>query len=796
MAKNAQAEDVLLEYGAFVSLKDKDIPYELSDIETSAPLAAEEPQIEEVDETFFSEPQKKAKKDKKPKKPKKQPKTKVKKAKKTKTAKVKKGKVHSFTSDNKKDKANKVSRPIGVTLILIISMIVLGALSIVTLFVSYFITQDVHTSAEENNLTINSRSASDLDTRIQNVISSVGMFVDMAQNATSETEISRIEDTFFMHNKNIVAFYMLNDNRIFYNASFFTSNEINPQIAGTFFERERQALEGTQLGVYKIQNSSPVFLTPTLALFYGFGNDRESLSPLCIVFSSSDIAESFSMGSINQSFVVNDKGEVLIHSDRNLMMSSEDVSDNYMVQSMLMGTNSNMQTTYFEDKEEYIGAYTKLSACPGGVITTVKASTVLEGINATTRRNMYITMAVLFLSIFIIYIFSKSLSNPLTQLTAVVNEINVGNFNTELFSGLNTKSKNEIGILMRSTLNEREILNTFTKLTNKGVTGAIIRKEIDFEPHLKDITIFFSDIRGFTAISDGFKKRFGEESAAQIINFLNDYMSRMVTCITRTGGIVDKFEGDAIMACWGTLRNDDLKWETLPEDSEERIEYGFLHDDYVRKDALRAITSCIAMRYSLKKYNKDAEAFTKAHENEPLAQYKPHIRIGAGLNSGRATVGFMGSFDKMEFTSIGDPVNFASRTEASNKPCGTDILITEDTYKILRQDFIKCKENNFTLHPENAKNEIIVEQIPVEFEVKGKGKQHFYGVVNMPNFDIQDFFGEADPAFELDSDCEVVVGPKGPRTLKEVRELLGIDEPDFDKVDLDAEENKIQVAVP
>ena len=96
--------------------------------------------------------------------------------------------------------------------------------------------------------------------------------------------------------------------------------------------------------------------------------------------------------------------------------------------------------------------------------------------------------------------------------------------------------------------------------------------------------------------------------------------------------------------------------------------------------------------------------------------------------------------------------------------------------------------------PENQKYELIVEQIPVEFEVKGKGKQHFYGVVNMPNFDILDFFLPADPQFTLDSDCEKAVGPKGPKTLKEMRALLGIPEPDFGQVDLDAEENKVTVS--
>ncbi len=698
---------------------------------------------------------------------------------------------------NAEKEANRIPHPIGAKLIAIISAMVVIALGGVTYLVSYFVSQDVRTSAEENNLAINSRTASDTENRINTTVSSVGMFLDLLTAAgENETEVRSVENMFFDRNKSVAAVYLPVSKRLFVNTAYFVSRELERENALSYFAQENEAIARAQDGSFELLNASVFFNAPLLTLMYPFSLAGSRDNAAAVLFSTEELGESFSSGSVNQSFFVNNEGVVLVHSDMELMMQAADVDKMSIVKTMLESPSNNAQITYLDENgEEHIGAFRKLSIGNGGVITTVKTSVILEGVNATTRRNVYITIAILALAIMIIYFFAKSLSVPLKQLTAVVNEINSGNFNTELFGELKHKSKDEIGVLIKSTRNEREILNTFTKLTNKGVTQAIIKKAIDFEPHLKDVTIFFSDIRGFTAISDGFKNRFGEKSAAEIISFLNDYMSRMVTCITKTGGTVDKFEGDAIMAAWGVLRNDSLDWEQMSETSETRAQAKEAHDKYVRDDALSAITCCIAMRYSLMKYNKDAEAFSEAHKNEPLAQYKPHIRIGAGLNSGRATVGFMGSYDKMEFTSIGDAVNFASRTEASNKPCGTDTLITQDTYDILKHDFIRCEENNYTLTAENEKNEIIVEQIPVEFEVKGKGKQHFYGVVNMPNFSIAEFFAD-DPTFELDEDCEKCVGPNGPRTLSEMRKLLGIAEPDFGQVNLDAEENKIQVANP
>ena len=174
-------------------------------------------------------------------------------------------------------------------------------------------------------------------------------------------------------------------------------------------------------------------------------------------------------------------------------------------------------------------------------------------------------------------------------------------FNTEIYhvKSFFFTAKDKITAFVRAKLHKdgEEYIRAYKKLSFGN--GGVIKNKIDFEPHLKDITIFFSDIRGFTAISDGFKNRFGEKSAGEIIGFLNDYMSRIVACISATGGVVDKFEGDAIMAAWGVLQNESLDWEKLPSSSVERARKQAEHNANKKEDALSAITSCIAMRYSL-----------------------------------------------------------------------------------------------------------------------------------------------------------------------------------------------------
>lgn len=708
-----------------------------------------------------------------------------------------------------------VKFPLGVKLAIIIGTIVLVSLGCVTFLNSHFIGQDVKITAENNNLTINSRSAGTVDDRLSTVRSNVFQLLDLmnvVSGGRSSSLARQAEAFFFERNQDIAAVNILTGEDFkssarsakessIINNRFFISNEIDVSSLENFIEASTQQINRSCMGETIALNASPFFNIPVMALFFPW--KENGLDQTCVItFSIENILDILGTDSVNTTFILNDSAELLCHPDTEKVLIGESYKNYPLVAAMLRNNESNSDSRQIpfsvidenKKKTDYFGAYQKLSIGDITVLTTVPVDSILEGVRTTRKNNIYLTGIVFFLSVIIILVFTRQgISRHLRKLTEAAEEIKNGNFDTPVFDELSTKRRDEIGVLNQSTKDEREFLDVFAKFTNKGVAKSIARKELDFDPHLKDITIFFSDIRGFTAISDGFKNRFENDSPREIIGFLNDYMSRMVNCITLSHGNVDKFEGDAIMAVWGILREDSLAFEKLPDSSPEKAERYRKHKNHIKEDALNAIRGTIAMRYALMKYNKDAAAFTKAHENEAKAKYKPHIRIGCGLNSGRATCGIMGSEDKMEYTAIGDAVNFASRTESSNKPCGTDILITEDTYNLLKDDFIKNESNNYSIKNENLENEIIVEMIPVEFEVKGKGAQHFYGVVNMPGFDIQKFFQQGEPEFVPDEDCLKAVGPDGPKNMAQVRELLGIPVPDFEKVNLNEEENKIQI---
>ncbi len=194
---------------------------------------------------------------------------------------------------------------------------------------------------------------------------------------------------------------------------------------------------------------------------------------------------------------------------------------------------------------------------------------------------------------------------------------------------------------------QKEIISDkFAKKVSPQVAAQLLKNPEDiFTTSQEEITIFFSDIRNFTTISESF------EDPKILINYLNTYMSPMSEIIIKQEGTIDKYIGDAIMAYW----NAPLR---------------------IKNHADKAVSAAIQQIEELKNLN-----LTLQKNNYPP------IDIGIGIHTGEAIVGEMGSQGRSDYTVIGDSINLGSRIEGLCKTYGAKILISKDTKDLLQQKY-------------------------------------------------------------------------------------------------------------
>ena len=196
----------------------------------------------------------------------------------------------------------------------------------------------------------------------------------------------------------------------------------------------------------------------------------------------------------------------------------------------------------------------------------------------------------------------------------------------------------------------RELRKAFSSYVSPQILDIITRnpESLSLGGEKRIITVLFSDIRGFTSISE----TLGPED---LVNMLNEFLEPMTEIILENGGMLDKYIGDAIMAVFNA-----------PVD--------------IDRHADRACFSALEM---IKKTEEMNSIFSK--------EFGVDLRIGVGINTGEAVVGNMGSSLRFDYTAIGDTVNLASRLEGLNKVYKTDIIISQFTKERLEGRFLTRK---------------------------------------------------------------------------------------------------------
>jgi adenylate cyclase len=253
---------------------------------------------------------------------------------------------------------------------------------------------------------------------------------------------------------------------------------------------------------------------------------------------------------------------------------------------------------------------------------------------ATVERNAHLLLSALALLTFFVAMLAVLSANRLigAPILRIVGQLrHIESFELDKVVPLSSPLRELDNLSVALTQMSRG-LASFQKYIPTALVRTLVARGVEARPGGRQevLTVFFTDIVGFTALSEGL--------GDAIVPVLSDYLELASAAVAGHDGTIDKFIGDAVMAFWGA---------PMPND----------------RHAIAACTAALDFRRRLLQ----------------RAEGGPPLRIRIGINTGRMLVGNIGSSERLSYTVIGDAVNVASRLEAINKRYGTEILIGEDT---------------------------------------------------------------------------------------------------------------------
>ena len=410
---------------------------------------------------------------------------------------------------------------------------------------------------------------------------------------------------------------------------------------------------------FLLANSSDTFKSktdtaflPTISFFVPFSQKNGSLDIVIVAHvDARPLIKMVNSTKIGDLFLTNDVGQIIASTNEKLQKSP--LQKVYEKQFKFAKTYplSRFSGIFGDDEDASVVSFVK-SRHGLFVFNQVPVSTLLAPAELVVLTTFRISGYFLAASIFLLFLFSLNITRSLEKIAQITLEIARGNFNHDPTKFVKQLLKDEVHTLtiavdtMLKGLRERDRFKTlFNKFHGSAVTEDLMSNEIALRGEKRNVFVFFSDLRGFTKMSE-------DKDPSQVVEMLNEYFSYMVPAINDSGGVVDKFIGDAIMAVWGVPKSD-------PDDGRN------------------ALTACLKMRTTLNELN-------------TLRKQRGEVDlwIGMGLHFGEAISGTIGSMERMEYTVIGNTINTASRIEASTKAFGTDLLVSEEVYEKLKEFFI------------------------------------------------------------------------------------------------------------
>ncbi|MCL2319810.1 MAG: adenylate/guanylate cyclase domain-containing protein, partial [Treponema sp.] len=286
------------------------------------------------------------------------------------------------------------------------------------------------------------------------------------------------------------------------------------------------------------------------------------------------------------------------------------------------------------------GAGHQISLADAAVLSSREYSVITGQVVAVTRRNILLSLTVLFLTILVTWFYSRTITSRLRKLMAGIGSYEAGDFNVDI----KTKSRDELGVLterfagMGQALNRREEINNLVgRYHDQNISSQAMAGELNLRGEYLKTVVLFVELASFQEISKYLE-------APESLELLNSFISKMGECIEKNGGRLDTVISGRLIALWGV---------PLPSPD-------------ISADVLKSLQAAMMMRKTLWDLNTEREK-----------QGKPNLRMGCGIHTGELLAGSMGTSAFRQYSVSGTVIGEAIKTGEAAGSFDTDILITD-----------------------------------------------------------------------------------------------------------------------
>jgi adenylate cyclase len=434
------------------------------------------------------------------------------------------------------------------------------------------------------------------------------------------------------------------------NTNYFRDNGIDRAVLQRYLDTEKELISRVLVslnGEVLLGNAAPFFGKPVVALFFLEAPENDSVR---VAFLDTDNLNALVETGEFPVFCVNKRDDLILHSDPDAILRGDNIWQEPPVRIMRQSqAGADTISWRNENGETYLGAFYKLPIGGAVMLGAVPQKIMLGAARKTMLHHILICIIVIIAAAIFCLIFSKIITRSIGKTLNILLQLQNGQFEQSLSESIKSDIdilRNNIVLFGKMVVEREKLQHIFCNLTGKQRLNTEALRDVRLDGELKKVTCLLTNAENFYALSKKF-------SPQKTLETLNRTLSLSIDCITGTNGFADRIEGPSLTGVWGA---------PLSAGSD-------------MLDAINAVRAALTLRAALIKFNSD-EGF----ENP--------LHVSCGISSGVALAGVTGSQERSLYTLSGKLEKNARDLQKLNKKTGTDILISENTKRLVENYFI------------------------------------------------------------------------------------------------------------